>query len=272
MIPAVGGLLLILIAGFVGLRRFERAQVFQPTRNFALELDEHPWPGDEVWLDSSDGVRLHAWYFPCEDRPQASSWVILHSHGNAGNISHRFEVYDILKQTGAAVFAYEYRGYGRSSGRASEQGLYRDIETAYSWLREQGFPSERIIAHGNSLGAGPSAYLAERQPIGGLVLRSAFTNVPDLGKELFPWLPVDLVSGIEFPVAERLPQIQCPVVLLHGRDDRLIPIRHAEVNFAAANEPKFFYPILPGDHNDSCSTVAKDYVAAIREILREEPQ
>lgn len=272
VIPTLFGFVGALALVALGLRLFERAQVFQPSRRYALELEDHPWPGEELWLSARDGTRLHGWFFPADDATERARWLIIHSHGNAGNISHRFEVYDILKQTGASILAYEYRGYGRSSGRPSEAGFYRDIEAAYQWGLDAGFEPERIIAHGNSLGSGPSAYLAAHYPIGGLVLRSAFTSVPDLGKELFPWLPVKMVSAIRFDVHSRLAAMTCPVVILHGAGDRMISIHHARSNYDAASAPKFWHPILPGDHNDPCAAIAREYVAAFEPIFTQRDQ
>jgi hypothetical protein len=154
-----------------------------------------------------------------------------------------------LLKTGAAVLVFDYRGYGKSGGRPQEEGTYRDAQTAYGWLRRQGFAADSIIAFGESLGGGVAAELALREPVGGLVLESTFTSIPDIGAELFPWLPVRWISSIKYDTRSKLPRLRVPVLVLHSRADSLIRFRHAEQNFAAANEPKTFRE-LRGNHND----------------------
>lgn len=249
------------------LRSFEYRQVFQPSRDFILDAkDLSPWV-EEVSIATEDGLTLNAWYFPALKTSSEAPWAILVSHGNAGNISHRLELYEILEQTGAAILAYDYRGYGRSEGRPSEAGVYKDIEAAYQWLRSQGFTPDRMILHGTSLGAAPSVHLAASAPVGGLVIRSAFTSVPDLGRELFPFLPVRLVGKIQFDNQARLPEVSCPTLILHGREDTMIGFHHAEANFKAATEPKRLYDFLPGDHNESAQSVADPYIQAILQLM-----
>jgi fermentation-respiration switch protein FrsA (DUF1100 family) len=192
-------------------------------------------------------VRLHAWYYPGKAKTNGLAFLLC--HGNGGNISHRLDQYDALLRLGVSVLAFDYRGYGRSDGSAGEEGAYRDAEAAYDWLRARGFPTEKIIAHGESLGGGVAAELALRRSVGGLVLQSTFTSVPDLGSEIFPWLPVRTLGRIKLATLDKLPEIRVPVLVLHSRADTVIPFHHGERNFAAANEPKLFHE-LNGDHND----------------------
>jgi fermentation-respiration switch protein FrsA (DUF1100 family) len=254
---------------FVGLmlRWFERAQVFHPSRQLATTGLELGRPVEEVWLTTSDQVRLHAWYFPAaEDAPHRHRvWLLL--HGNAGNISHRLSHADLLLQTGAGVFLVDYRGYGRSQGRPTEVGTYLDAEASYDWLRQRGYAPEDILVVGESLGGGVASGLALRREIGGLVLLSSFTSVPDLGAELFPWLPVRWLATIHYDTRSRLPDITAPVLILHGRQDTLVGLHHAEANYAAAREPKRLVS-LPGDHNDLPHSAADEYEAALSELLR----
>jgi fermentation-respiration switch protein FrsA (DUF1100 family) len=155
-----------------------------------------------------------------------------------------------LLGTGASVFVFDYRGYGQSEGRPGEEGTYLDAQAAHAWLRQKGFRGEHIIPFGESLGGGVASELALRETVGGLVLQSTFTSIPDIGAELFPWLPVRWISTIKYDTRAKLPRLKVPVLVMHSREDDLIPFHHAEKNFAAANEPKFICE-LAGPHNDA---------------------
>jgi fermentation-respiration switch protein FrsA (DUF1100 family) len=240
--------LLAAVAGFyVWLIWFERRNVFQPTSALDASGEEIGFPKEDVWLTASDGVRLHAWYY--SGRAGTNGIAFLLCHGNGGNISHRLDQYDALLRLDVAVLAFDYRGYGRSDGSPGEAGVYRDAEAAHDWLQARGFSAEKIVAHGESLGGGVAAELALRRPVGGLVLQSTFTSVPDLGSEIFPWLPVRTLGRIKLATRDKLPRVRVPVLVLHSRADTIIPFHHGERNFAAANEPKLFHE-LNGDHND----------------------
>ena len=188
-------------------------------------------------------------FFPAATNAPRTRNVFLICHGNGGNISHRLGLYEVLLQTGAGIFAFDYRGYGRSTGRPDEEGTYRDAQSAFQWLRQKGFAPKNIIAYGESLGGGVASELAMRETIGGLILQSTFTSTPDIGAELFPWLPVRRVSRIKYDTRSKLPKIRAPILIIHSRNDSLVRFHHAQENFAAANEPKTLLEIH-GDHND----------------------
>jgi pimeloyl-ACP methyl ester carboxylesterase len=231
-------------------RWFEHTNVYHPTRTFDARPEELRRPYEEARFKTSDGLTLHGWFFPSSKASNRPAVAILFCHGNGGNISHRLPVYEVLLETGAAVFTFDYRGYGQSEGRPSEEGTYRDAEAALSWLEQRGFPSTHVIAFGESLGGGIASELARRRPLGGVVLQSTFTSIPDVGAELFWWLPVRWLGSIEYDTQAKLPSVQAPVVVMHSRDDGLIRYEHAQRNYAAANDPKWLVE-LQGDHNFS---------------------
>jgi fermentation-respiration switch protein FrsA (DUF1100 family) len=258
-------LALVLLVLFLMLRWFEHKQTYHPSRSFELtgEALQRPW--EDVTFTASDGVRLNGWFFPANTNSPRGSIVLLICHGNGGNISHRLELYDLLLQTGVNVFAFDYRGYGRSEGRPSEAGTYLDAQAAYAWLKQRGFIAANLIAYGESLGGGIASELALRETVGGLVLHSTFTSVTEVGAELFPYLPVRMLGSIRYDTRSKLPKILVPVIILHGRMDTLIRFHHAENNFAAANEPKRLVEIT-GDHNDGIGNPEK-YLADIQAYL-----
>jgi hypothetical protein len=222
-------------------------------------------PFQDARFQTSDGLELHGWFFPAHANSPRARWALLYCHGNAGNISTRLGIYAAMLETGVSLFSFDYRGYGLSRGKPSEEGTYRDAIAAGQWLQHRGFAGENIIAFGESLGGGVASELALRLPLGGLVLQSTFTSVPELGAELFPWLPVRWLSRIKYDTIHRLPRLKIPVLIMHGATDDLIPFPHAQRNFAAANEPKLFCE-LDGTHNDALGDGRK-FIGGLEQFL-----
>lgn len=262
LVPLLG---LLVIA--VMLYRFEHSQVYHPTHDAEYTPDDVGRPAEEVWLRTSDSHRLHAWFFPADKSSPRARFAMLFCHGNGGNLTSRPGYYRAILETGVSLLAFDYRGYGRSEGEPSEAGTYTDASTAYSSLRARGFAPEHILVWGESLGGGIASNLAATERVGGLVLQSTFTSIPDIGAELFPWLPVKLISRIKYDTLSRLPQITCPVVVMHSRADTTIRIWHGEKNFAATREPKAFVEI-GGDHNDALLANRPAYVAGAEKLLQ----
>jgi fermentation-respiration switch protein FrsA (DUF1100 family) len=218
---------------------------------------------DEVWLDTSDGVRIHGWFVPGD-----STVTLLYFHGNAGNISHRLHTIRQFHDLDLSVFIIDYRGYGDSEGRPSERGLYRDAEAAWEYLTEtRAIPAGDIVVLGRSLGGSLAAWLAAERNPRALIVDSAFTSVPDIGQDVYPWLPVRLLSRIQHPTREHVTRASCPVLVVHSRDDEIIPFHHAEALFSAANEPKTFLE-LRGGHNDTHFTSEKAYIDGLCRFLQ----
>jgi len=231
-------------------RWFEHSQVYHPTREFEASPTELRRPFEDVRFKAADGVELHGWFFPANTTSQRAHLAFLVCHGNGGNISHRLGLCAALLETGAGVFIFDYRGYGQSHGRPGEEGTYRDAQAAHAWLRQKGFRGENIVALGESLGGGVVSELALRETVAGIVLQSTFTSIPDIGAELFPWLPVRWISSIKYDTRSKLPRLRTPVLVMHSRTDDLVGFHHAEKLFAAANEPKMFCKLL-GAHNEA---------------------
>jgi len=186
---------------------------------------------EDITLEASDGVSVHGWFVPGN-----SSRVLLYFHGNAGNISHRLYSIKEFHDLGLSVFIIDYRGYGQSSGKPSEQGLYRDGEAAWRYLA-----GERGIA--------PS-----------------FTSVPDIGQDAYPWLPVRWLTRFKHSTRDEVAKSTCPVLVVHSRDDEIIPFHHGQAIYGAANEPKQFLEIR-GGHNDGHAVSATVYSDGIQDFL-----
>ena len=217
---------------------------------------------EDVWLDTSDGVRIHSWFVPAD-----STRTVLYFHGNAGNISHRLYTIRQLHELGRSVFIIDYRGYGESDGRPDEDGLYRDAEAAWQYLTDvRGIAAEDIVVYGRSLGGSLAAWLAAERRPGALVLDSSFTSVPDAGQEAYPWLPVRLLSRFRHATVEHVAKVNAPVLVVHSRTDDIIPFHHGKALFDAANEPKSFIE-LRGGHNAAHLTSETAYVDGLGTFL-----
>ena len=259
-------LFVCLAVAYLVLRWFEHRQVYQPHAEMEATGAELGRPFEDVYFQTSDGVKLNAWFFPAATDSSRKQWVYLLCHGNAGNISHRLDHVAALLETGAAVFALDYRGYGRSEGRPTEEGTYLDAQGAHRWLRDKGFAAGGIVALGESLGGGIVSELALRETVGGVVLQSTYTSVTDLGAELFPWLPVRWLGTVKYDTHSKLARVKVPALIMHSRGDSLIGFHHAEKNLAAANEPKTLWEI-GGDHNLFLDQDRARYVEGLNRFL-----
>ncbi|HEV2395002.1 MAG TPA: alpha/beta hydrolase [Verrucomicrobiae bacterium] len=248
------------------LRWFEHRQVYQPSRFSFATGSELGRPFENVFFHTRDNVRLHGWFFPANANSPRAALALLFCHGNGGNICHRLQTAQALLATGLNVFLFDYRGYGQSQGRPSEEGTYVDGMAAYEWLRQKGFAGCSILLYGESLGGGVAAELGLRLETAGLILQSTFTSLPALGAELFPWLPVQRLARIRYDTLRKLPQFKRPVLILHSPQDELVAFHHAQQNFAAGLQPKLLWEIK-GRHNDPLADTNL-FITGIEQFLR----
>jgi len=222
---------------------------------------------EEVSIRTGDGERLHGWLIPAASAHR----LLLFFHGNAGNISHRLDSIALFQGLGLNVLIVDYRGYGQSTGKPSEPGMYRDVEAVWDYATtERGFPPSDIIVFGRSLGGSVAAWLSARRQPAALIVESTFTSAPDLAAELYWWLPARLLTRLRFDTRAQLKQIQCPVLIIHSRDDDLISFSHAQALIAAASSPKRLLAIR-GDHNSGFLESGETYVSGLRFFLAELP-
>lgn len=220
-------------------------------------------PFEQVALRTGDGVTLHAWWIPV-DAPRGAAIVC---HGNAGSIERRIELAAALRELGLSVLLFDYRGYGSSGGRPSEEGLYRDAEAAYAHVADaRRFAPERIVAYGESLGGAVAAELALRRPVATLVLESAFTSLADVGAKAYPFLPVRLLLRSRFDTRAKLDGLSGAVLVMHSPHDEIVPFSHsAGLREAAAGEVRFL--ALSGSHNAREWLHSADFQSAVRGFL-----
>jgi len=214
----------------------------------------------DLALETDDGERLHGWWIGA--RSERIGHLLLF-HGNAGNIGDRVLHAALLTSVGFDVLLFDYRGYGRSSGRTSEEGTYRDARAALRrLLGERGVDLPRVFYLGESLGAAVALDLALERPPAGLVLLSAFTGVRDMSRLHYPFVPVALVPDA-YPTLRRIRGLQAPLLALHGDRDDIVPLSQGRALFEAAPEPKRMQ-VFPGlGHNDLVQGAGTDIAREI---------
>lgn len=176
----------------------------------------------DVTLRTSDGLELGAWFVPA-DAVEDTGMAVLLAPGNGGNRAGRAGLAEELSSRGLAVLLMDYRGYGGNPGSPSEDGLATDADAAVAALEELGYPAQRTIYFGESLGSGVVAGLQARRPPAGMVLRSPFTDLADVGTHHYPWLPVRALIRDRFPVVNHLAASDVPVTVIYGLRDSVIP-------------------------------------------------
>jgi pimeloyl-ACP methyl ester carboxylesterase len=220
---------------------------------------------EDAWIDTEDGERLHGWFVPAVD----ARGTLLFFHGNAGNISHRLESVLIFNRLGLNVLIVDYRGYGQSSGKPGEEGTYRDARASWDYLVQQrSVPPKTIVIFGRSLGGAVGAWLASQSDVkpAGVIIESSFSSGMDMGRQLYPVLPVRLITRIRYPVREYVTQIKAPLLVAHSRDDEIIPFSMGQVIFDAAPEPKSLLE-MEGDHNAGFWISRDKYVPALDDFF-----
>lgn len=239
--------------------------LYYPFRAISITPARYGVPFEDVLFSAADGTRLHGWHVP---PVKADGPVILWAHGNAGNVSHRSEnIAMIRRETGAGVFIFDYRGYGRSEGRPREAGLYADMRGAHAWLKGR-VPPGRIFLFGRSLGAAVAVRIAaEGAQARGLILEGPFESLAAMGEKVFPFLPVRRLVVQEFDNVKWLPRVGLPLLLLHGDADEIVPFAQGRRLFELAPPPKRFHRIAGAGHNDTYLVGGPAYWAAWREFL-----
>jgi fermentation-respiration switch protein FrsA (DUF1100 family) len=237
-------------------RRALNSLLYFPTRTVAHTPVAAGLEFRDVALATEDGERLHGWWI-MGSRPQAGHALLC--HGNAGNVADRVPHAALLAAARLDVLLFDYRGYGRSSGRPSEAGSYRDARAAHRALLEQpGVDPSRVLYIGESLGGAIALALALERPPAGLILQSTFTSVRDLARLHYPFVPERLVPDA-YPSLARISALPSPLLILHGDRDELVPLSHGERLFDAAPEPKRLHVVARAGHNDLVTRMGARY-------------
>jgi fermentation-respiration switch protein FrsA (DUF1100 family) len=245
---------LALLAGAAGLV-VALAYVFQ-RRLIYIPLDHYVPPADtvlpgcrELTLETEDGLTLGAWFLPGIGERLRGTLIVF--NGNAGNRSHRAPLAAIFSEAGLSVLLFDYRGYGGNPGWPTEAGLTADARAARDGLRKiEGIDDGRLVYFGESIGGALALSLAVQDPPAALVMRSPFTSMVDVGRVHYPFLPVRSLLKDRYPSIERIGKLTCPVLVLAGERDAIVPVDQSRRLYEAAPEPKHLFVLPDSDHND----------------------
>lgn len=249
---------------WLALRWFESRSLYVPTRTLDASPRDVGLAYEDIEFVAEDNVRLHGWWIP----HPAARGTILYCHGNGLNIANRVELCRDLHSLGVNVFIFDYRGYGRSRGRPTEQGTYRDARAAYEVVRAKYDDADNppVIVYGASLGGTIAAQLALDKPVRAAIFESSFTSAVDVGERLFPWLPVRLIAKFRYEAVKRVPHITVPKLFASSREDQLIPFELGKALYEAAAEPKQFYE-LRGSHDEASWNQTPAYWSALSAFI-----
>ncbi len=237
--------------------------VFFPTKNISQTPDQWGLKYEDVYLESSNQNKIHGWYLPVKDSKQ----VLLFFHGNGGNISHRGDSLKIFNRLGLNVLIIDYQGYGKSEGSPGEQKMYDDALVAWNFLiTKKKFKPDDIVVFGRSLGGAVAANLAVDVNPRALILESTFSSVKDMAKRLLPVISRIVYSRYEFNTAQKITKNRAPLLVLHSRDDDIIPFELGEKVYQAAGKPKIFI-VMAGDHNNGFVQSQPAYEQALNNFL-----
>ncbi len=250
------GVLVVLIAVvflFLYLRYIERRSLYIPFR----EIDETPASAglsfQDLYLNAVDGVSLNAWFIPAKDTPrmpEEGRLTLFYLHGNGGNLSHRIGKVAFFHELGMNVFIIDYRGYGKSTGVPSEEGLYVDARCGYEYLiNTLKVPAEDIVVFGESLGAAVAIQLASEVKLRALILEGAFTSVAEMSRRVYPLLPT-VYLRTRYDSVSKINNITAPKFFIHSRNDEVVPYDMGLRLFKESQEPKTFFEIH-GGHNEA---------------------
>ena len=238
--------------------------LYSPGREVSSTPAELELDFEDVVFKSSDGLNLSGWYVPAKN----PMLTLLFCHGNGGNMAHRLGSINIFQNLGLNCFIFDYRGYGDSQGKPSEEGTYMDAMAAYKWLiEEKKIPAKDIIIFGRSLGGTIATQLAGKVETGALIVESAFTSYVDMGKEYYPYMPVRWFARFAYRTIDYIKNVHCPVLLIYSGNDEIVPYKFGLELYEAANEPKEFIEIF-GGHNDCFLASGEIYTEVWEKWLR----
>lgn len=252
------GLGAAVMAGLIGagFGRFVESQIFFPDRVLAARPSDFDLPSEDIRFPASDGVELHGWLIPAA----GADTLLLFSHGNAGNISHRLDNLSRLHRLRIDVFIYDYRGYGLSQGRISLAGFELDARAALAWAaRRAEERKQRLVLFGRSLGGAAAVIQAAGGGVDGIILESTFTSLADMARVHFPIPGLGKTVAGKLDSLSRIGRITAPLLMIHGDEDDIVPAELGRRLFEAAPQPKELIIIPEAGHNDTYEEAGPEY-------------
>jgi pimeloyl-ACP methyl ester carboxylesterase len=256
----------VLIGATLFLVIFEKSFIYYPAVGVDITPKALGLPFEEVLLDVEPGVQVHGWFIKAAKDPAVAT--VLFSHGNAGNIADRLDRVLSLRDAGADFLLYDYRGYGRSTGKLDEEGTYRDGRAAYDYLvNERHIDPGRIVLMGESLGCAIAIQLALDRRAAGLVLEAPFASIAHMARAVFPFLPLSSFVRTRYDNVTKIQQLKMPLLVIQGTEDEVIPVAQGRMVFDAAPEPKQYLAIQRAHHNDVYVIGGATYRRAFSEFI-----
>ncbi|MHC4123172.1 MAG: alpha/beta hydrolase [Planctomycetota bacterium] len=242
----------------------QRNFLYRPLREVIYTPEELGLSFENVILKTPDVLEINGWYIPAKH----ADYTILFCHGNGGNMMHRLDSINIFYNLGFNCFIFDYRGYGNSQGKPTEEGTYIDAQTAYNWLvNEKGISPSNIIIFGRSLGGTVAAHLAGKVEAMCLVIESAFTSYVDIGKKFYPYMPVRWFARFSYNTLEYIKKVHCPLMVIHSRNDEVIPFEFGLELYETSNQPNELVEIC-GSHNDGFLVSSEIYKKAWKKWIK----
>ena len=257
----------LMIAYMVGCQadRLAKPLLFRPAKFPAGFWDDRTFSYKEVRFLNTRNETLHGWYFSFDGKPKS---VILYCHGNGGNISYLADfANELRKHLESNVLVFDYAGYGKSEGEPTAPGILEDARSARRWLADHcGVEESDIVVYGQSLGGAVAVDLAAKDGARALIVESSFTSLGDMGRLMFPILPINWLLKENLVSVKKIGDYCGPVFISHGKADETIPFVQGERLFEAANEPKTFYvPARGGDYHSA--PLSKEHLEKLREFV-----
>ncbi len=248
----------------VYIKYLENRGIFYPAKNIEATPDQINLSFEDIYIDTKDKFKINAWFIPNTN----AKYTLIFCHGNAGNIGDRLDKIGLLHGLGMNIFIIDYRGFGRSQGRVSEDSIYLDAKATYDYLlNSRKIKREHIILYGESIGSAVVIDLAAKEKIGGLIVEGAFSKGRDMAKKIYPFLPALLFSN-KFDSLEKIKKVNAPKLFIHSENDEMIPLGLAEKLYHAAHQPKRFVKIR-GTHNTAFLDSQPVFLAAIGAFIKE---
>ena len=238
---------------------YQRKLLYHPGENNYLDDASLNHKIEKIYIPSDQ--KLVAWHF--KKNPKYKT--LLFFHGNAGKIDNRIYKLNELSKLDLNYLIFAYRGFSGNDGKPSEKGLYKDARAVKYWLNLNNIKDSEIILYGESLGTAIAVDLAKEFNFSGIILESPFTSMVELAKKYYPYLPVKLVLKDKYETIKKLDQINSPILIMHGKSDKLVPFWMGEKLFNMANEPKYsFFP----EYDDHMMEYNKDLVNSLNQFIK----
>ena len=245
------------------LENLQNSLIFYPSKDFYPLPDALKY--EEVFVRTIDREKLHGYFLPAAVE---TDHTIIYLHGNAENVSSWYEAcVEIQKHVNVNALIVDYRGYGKSTGNPTIEGVINDALATYDFLIERKISPENISVYGRSIGGAVALELASKRTVKSVVVQSSFTSLMDIGKELYPFVPQSLINVRFWNSVELIKRIQIPVLISHGDRDEIVPVSHSYKLFEAANNPKKLIILKGAAHNDISSYFNEEYFSVLKEFF-----